>query len=301
MPASTIRADFDQLDQIAARFGEQRDRMEQARRSVSAATQKLQDGDWVGDSANRFYAEMQDTVFPALGRLVAAFEQAQATTKAIRAVLMQAEQDVAALMPREGDGGASSGGQPSTGGTTGAADGASGGGGGVKFSPKASVSVKSDGSLSNAKLQILEGSVFKQEFFDGHLKVQEAGGAAGFGIKQDSEGRTIIGGYAEAYAAKGKLEGTMVGDKDLGWTGGVEAKALSATGFAGYRDGSLGADVGVNLVSVKGETGANIAGYNVGVSGEIGLKLELGIQVGKSTKVKLGPFTIGFSFGGAKD
>lgn len=299
MPASTIRADFDQLEQIAAKFGEQRDRLEQTRRSVSAATQTLQNGDWVGDSANRFYAEMQDTVFPALGRLVAAFEQAQVTTKNIRAVLMQAEQDVAALMPRDGSGGSLPGGQPSTSPGDGAASG--GGTGGIKFSPKAGVSIKSDGSFNNAKLQLLEGSVFKQEFLDGHLKLQELGGAAGLGIKQDSQGRLIIGAYAEAYAAKAKLEGTMIGDKDLGWTGGVEAKALSATGFAGYRDGSIGADIGVNLVSVKGETGANIAGYNVGVSGEIGLKLELGAQIGKNTKIKLGPFTIGFSFGGAKD
>ena len=92
----------------------------------------------------------------------------------------------------------------------------------------------------------------------------------------------------------------MVGDKDLGWTGGVDVKVLQGKAFAGYYDGSVGAEAGVNLASIKGETGVNIAGANVGVNAEIGLKLELGLSIGKNTKVKLGPISFGISFGGAK-
>jgi hypothetical protein len=102
------------------------------------------------------------------------------------------------------------------------------------------------------------------------------------------------------YAARVKVEGAMVGDKDLGWTGGAEVKALQGKAFAGYQDGSVGLEAGVNLVSGKLETGVNVAGVNVGVNAEIGLKLELGLSVGKNTKVKLGPISFGISFGGAK-
>ena len=92
----------------------------------------------------------------------------------------------------------------------------------------------------------------------------------------------------------------MVGDQNLGWTGGVDVKVLQAKAFAGYYDGSVGAEAGINLASIKGETGVNIAGANVGVNAEIGFKLELGLSVGKNTKVKLGPISFGISFGGAK-
>lgn len=44
----------------------------------------------------------------------------------------------------------------------------------------------------------------------------------------------------------------------------------------------------------------NVAGVNVGVSAEIGLKLELGLSIGKNTQVKPGPFSFGISFCGAK-
>ena len=46
--------------------------------------------------------------------------------------------------------------------------------------------------------------------------------------------------------------------------------------------------------------GVNVAGVNVGVKGEIGLKAELGFKIGKETEIKLPFITIGFSFGGAK-
>jgi len=37
------------------------------------------------------------------------------------------------------------------------------------------------------------------------------------------------------------------------------------------------------------------------VSGEVGWKAELGLQIGKVTKVKLPFVSLGISFGGAKD
>lgn len=290
MPAQTVRSDFDQLSNIASAFGKQSENVNRSQKAVMSVMQTLQDGDWIGDSANRFYSEMEQVVLPAFGRLVMALEQAQTTTTAIRDAMRQAEQDVCGVMKDKADGTAAPGGAGASGGS-----GASGPQ--VGFKPKTSVSIKS-GEFNSLKLQLFDGSLYKDEFLGG--KITLGGGAAGLGVKQTDKG-TIIGAYADAYAAKQEWGGALAGDKDLGWTAGGEVKALSATGFAGYREGSFGADVGVNLVSAKGETGVNVAGYNVGVSGEIGLKLELGVQIGKNTKIKLGPITIGFSFGGAKD
>ena len=120
-------------------------------------------------------------------------------------------------------------------------------------------------------------------------------------VLRQMDGKWMAGAAAEVYGARGKIEGALVGDKNLGWTAGVQAKALSAEGFIGYRDGSVGGKVGVNLASIEGETGINVAGANVGVSGGIGLKLELGLELGKKSRVHFGPFTLGFSFGGAKE
>jgi hypothetical protein len=114
----------------------------------------------------------------------------------------------------------------------------------------------------------------------------------------EKDGNLNAGIWGEATAASIEDRGRL-GSKDLGLTYGGDAKVLSASGFAGIEDDSLGAEVGVNLAEVDGHLGTDIAGVNVGVNAGVGLKLELGVEIGKHTKVKLGPFTLGLDFGGA--
>ena len=76
---------------------------------------------------------------------------------------------------------------------------------------------------------------------------------------------------------------------------------FSGEAVAGLKDGSLQASAGVNLASVKGELGANVAGINVGVNAEVGLKAEFGFKIGRKVEVKLPFISFGFSIGGAKD
>ena len=88
----------------------------------------------------------------------------------------------------------------------------------------------------------------------------------------------------------------MVGGKDLGVTGGVGGKALAAEAQLGLIDNQFGAKIGGTLVSAEGSVGLNVAGANVAVKGEIGLKAEAGFSIGaKGVEVKL-PF---ISFGSA--
>jgi WXG100 family type VII secretion target len=126
------------------------------------------------------------------------------------------------------------------------------------------------------------------------------GGDVGFKVGVDKDG-PIAALYGEVYGFVAKGDTLFAGDKDLGFTGAGEVKVASAEATAGFKEGTLGLYAGANLASVKGELGANVAGYNVGVSGEVGLKAEIGFKIGKKTEVKLPFISFGISFGGAKD
>ena len=106
MAARIIRAHYDQLTQTATRFGQQageaRGLLQRLRRDLDL----LQGGDWLGQGAQAFYAEMNGQVVPAVQRLVRALEQAADTTYQINQVVQQAEQAAAACLRVEGGGAA---------------------------------------------------------------------------------------------------------------------------------------------------------------------------------------------------
>jgi hypothetical protein len=119
-----------------------------------------------------------------------------------------------------------------------------------------------------------------------------AGIGAGYMMK---DGNVYAGVWGEATAASIGDEGSY-GSKNLGVTYGGSAQVLSASGFAGVDDDSVGVDAGVTLASVDGSVGTNIAGVHVGVNAGIGLSLNFGVEVGKKTQIKLGPFSLGIDF-----
>ncbi len=308
MPSNRVRVDHDQLAQISRGFQTESDSARGLIQSVRQSMDTLQGGDWVGPGATAFYAEMTGDVLPSLNRLASALGEASRVTQRISAAFRQAEDEAAAVLrgqPGQGSGGPGSpGGGPGAGGDSGS----SGGLTGIPFIDGAidnlAKTFKLKGKFTSGKgfefgVDLFSGALKSGEFFGGYGKGELGGGLAGIGLKK-VDGKWLLGGALEVYAARAKVEGTMVGDKDLGWTGGVDVKVLQGKAFAGYYDGSVGAEAGVNLASIKGETGVNIAGANVGVNAEIGLKLELGLSIGKNTKVKLGPISFGISFGGAK-
>ena len=69
MPNHRTRADYDQLAQIASRFGKEADASQRSLDAVCSAMNVLQSGDWVGQGARAFYAEMSSDVLPSLMRL----------------------------------------------------------------------------------------------------------------------------------------------------------------------------------------------------------------------------------------
>lgn len=123
-------------------------------------------------------------------------------------------------------------------------------------------------------------------------------GAAQAGIKGEWDDGMTIGPYASVTAVAIGASG-VIGSKDAGLAGGVGAKALEAEAFIGVRDASVGAKIGGKLVSAEATVGGNVAGTYVGVVGGIGVEFELGLQIGKKTRIDLGPFTLGLDIGEA--
>jgi uncharacterized protein YukE len=133
--------------------------------------------------------------------------------------------------------------------------------------------------------------------FGGETHVKAGSGSAGIGVGLE-DGEFMVGPYARATAFTAGTSG-VIGDKDAGLAGGAEVKALEAEAFLGVRDHTVGAKIGGKLVSAEATVGGNIKGMYVGVVGGIGVEFELGISIGKKTRIDLGPFTLGLDIGEA--
>lgn len=130
---------------------------------------------------------------------------------------------------------------------------------------------------------------------EGKILSYEAGAKVGA-----SKDGASAGAYAEGSVMEGELEGVL-GTDDLAVTGNVGAKGPAAEAFVGLHENQFGAKVGGSLISAEGGVGANVAGVNVGVKGEIGLKAELGFEIGaKGVEVDLPFISLGLTFGEAK-
>ncbi len=130
MPARKVRADYDELAQIAKSFNRQAAGMKQALQRIKRQISVLRGGDWIGQGATRFYQEMDNDVLPSLNRLAGALANGDQTTRKISQIMKQAEQDAASIFRMLGVAGAGAG----IGGAVGAAiDAALGGGGGTSI------------------------------------------------------------------------------------------------------------------------------------------------------------------------
>jgi WXG100 family type VII secretion target len=92
MAAETVRSDYDQLKSSASSFKSQADAIDKMNNDVRSAMDTLQSGDWIGEGARKFLAEMNDSVLPTLKRLHAALDQSARVTTQISQVMKQAEE-----------------------------------------------------------------------------------------------------------------------------------------------------------------------------------------------------------------
>jgi WXG100 family type VII secretion target len=101
MPAAKVRADYEQLAEIARRFGGQADSTQVMLQSLKRQMQVLEGGDWVGRSADKFYAEMNSSLLPTVQRLTDALSRARQVTQQISKIMKDAEDAAAALFKAE--------------------------------------------------------------------------------------------------------------------------------------------------------------------------------------------------------
>ena len=92
-----IQANYDELTSIANQFAQEAASIEQLLNKVQSLVGDLQNGGWIGRGANSFFSEMNDEVFPAVGRLVHALEDAGNATKQIGNIVSQAEHEASTL------------------------------------------------------------------------------------------------------------------------------------------------------------------------------------------------------------
>ena len=105
MAVPRVRADYDQLGQVAQRFGAAAEAAGATLQTIQQHVQVLEGGDWVGQGARAFYQEMSGSVLPTLKRLTNALQAAQRTTQAISREMKQAEDAAAAVFRAVGAGG----------------------------------------------------------------------------------------------------------------------------------------------------------------------------------------------------
>jgi WXG100 family type VII secretion target len=96
MNTDVIQANYDALEALAQKFGQEAEANTELNGRVQQAVQALQQGGWEGQGANAFFAEMDQITNPALQRLIHALEEAKSTTLKIKQIIQQAEEEASA-------------------------------------------------------------------------------------------------------------------------------------------------------------------------------------------------------------
>lgn len=127
-----IQAHYEQLDQIAARFGNQAESISNMLARINRASKTLEQGDWEGRGIAAFTTEMNSVCAPATQRLIAALQQAQRVTLDVSQSIARAEEEAARPFMNGEPATLLPGQSPTGSGSTGAgANGAGGGANGV--------------------------------------------------------------------------------------------------------------------------------------------------------------------------
>lgn len=86
-----FRGHYGQLNSIANTFLNQGSAITVTLHNLRAVQEQLEHGDWQGEAANQFYAEMNGAVRPALQKLATALGEAAIITKKIAKLTKDAE------------------------------------------------------------------------------------------------------------------------------------------------------------------------------------------------------------------
>jgi WXG100 family type VII secretion target len=127
MLPTKVRADYDELAEIAETFQHQAETTRQTYRQLNRDKADLEGGAWIGQGAQKLYNEMDSAVLPTMDRLINSLERASQITGTISRIMKQAETDAAAVLGAVPTGGPGDDGQAGGSGGSHSAPGTSGG------------------------------------------------------------------------------------------------------------------------------------------------------------------------------
>lgn len=93
MAAPRIQAQFDDLKKIADTFNKNAEAIQKMTKNLLSCKDTLQNGDWIGKGADKFYNEMNSEVLPTLTRLNQAMSQASQITNQVAQTMQQAKDE----------------------------------------------------------------------------------------------------------------------------------------------------------------------------------------------------------------
>jgi len=98
--SNEIRADYEELENLASRFAHQSEATQQLLEKVRSRMDPLRNGGWEGRAAERFFGEMDGEVIPVSQKLQAVLENGSQITRAIIQMVRQAEEEASSLFRR---------------------------------------------------------------------------------------------------------------------------------------------------------------------------------------------------------
>lgn len=105
MGAPRIRAEYDNLAQIAKSFSKLSEATQAAHKRLASKMETLQSGHWVGKGADAFYAEMEAGLLPSVRGLAEALGMADRVTRGIIKIMEETDSEAASLIQIFGSGG----------------------------------------------------------------------------------------------------------------------------------------------------------------------------------------------------
>lgn len=92
MANDIIQAQYEQLEGISKRFGNQADATTALRDRIAQQIDALKSDGWEGKGSEAFFAEMESKIDPAMVRLIDAFKTAQSVTLEVKNIIQEAEE-----------------------------------------------------------------------------------------------------------------------------------------------------------------------------------------------------------------
>lgn len=96
MSSDEVKANYEELDQVASKFASQAEAAQQVLQQVLGSMDPLVNGGWIGRAANQFFSEMDSEVLPACRRLISVLHDAAQATKDISETMHRAEDEASA-------------------------------------------------------------------------------------------------------------------------------------------------------------------------------------------------------------